>query len=131
MPTSMLNLWNSQVRNFRDPAFRNRYYYNMSKFPVVGDLIRYQDSMNYWSDYFRNRPGSGGWANVKYPSMMAGAGNITAHSRASLGFVSKNLTKLYDKPGKPQGYWTPAPEPHRRIRTYVGPIRGTFRYYGY
>lgn len=92
----MLNLWNSQVHNFRDPGFRNRYYYNMSRFPIVGDFIRYQDSMNYWNDYFRNRPGAGGWSNVKYPSMMAGAGNISGGmGRASVGFVSKNLKSLY------------------------------------
>lgn len=97
MPTSMLSLWNTgTVSHWNDPAWRNRYYYNMSKFPVVGDFIRHQDSMNYWNDYFRNRPGAGGWANVKYPSMMAGAGNLSGGmGRASVGFVSKNLKSLY------------------------------------
>lgn len=133
MPVSMLSLWNTTTRShWDDPAWRNRYRYNMSRFPVLGDFIRGEDYARYWNDYFKNRPGAGGWENVKYPSLMAGAGAVTGampSSRSAVGFVSKNLTKLYN--GKDTGRWSPAPEPNRRIRTNIGPVRGKFRYYGY
>lgn len=100
MPTSMLGLWNSTTRShWHDPAWRNRYYYNMSHFPGIGDLIRFQESMDYWNDYFKNRPGSGGWANVKYPALMQYSGNASRGVTSGYQYVSRNLYSLYDERG--------------------------------
>lgn len=133
MPVSMLSLWNTTTRShWDDPAWRNRYRYNMSKTPFLGDFIRAEDYSRFWDDYFKNRPGSGGWENVKYPSLMSGAGTLTSalpSSRSALGFVSKNLTSLYDK--KKIDRWSPAAEPSRRIRTNIGIGGGRFYHYGY
>lgn len=95
MGFSMLNLWNQHVHNFRDSGFRNRYYYNMSKFPILGDFMRMEDYRNYWNDYFANRPDAGGWANVKYPTLMMGSGNASTGIASGHRYVSKNLKSLY------------------------------------
>lgn len=133
MPTSMLGLWNTTTRShWDDPAWRNRYRYNMSKTPFLGDFIRAEDYARFWDDYFKNRPGAGGWENVKYPALMSGSGTLTGGvGRASVRFVSKNLTSLYNNSGKDTGRWSPAPEPNRRIRTNIGIGGGRFYHYGY
>lgn len=97
MPTSMLNLWNGQVKNWKDPGFRNRFAYNMSGAPIIGDLYRWDDNRNFMNDYMRNYGLS--WADVRYPTQLPGAGNlgraVTSGAMAG-GFVSSNLARLYD-----------------------------------
>lgn len=96
MPTSMLNLWNNQVRDWKDPGFRNRFAYNMAGVPIFGDLYRWDDNRNFMNDYMKNYGLS--WNDIKYPTQLPGAGNLgrAITSGAMMGgFVSSNLARLY------------------------------------
>ncbi len=65
----------------------------LSGAPIVGGMVRSEDSWNYLNDYLNNR--SIDWADVKYPSRV---GNMPALGSLSAGlsFVSRNIEHLYD-----------------------------------
>ncbi|AIY31244.1 hypothetical protein [Camel associated drosmacovirus 1] len=79
----------------------NQWRYNMSGVPFVGDWIRAADQNQWRQDYMDNY--GVGWEDVKYPSMVPGAGSY-AHASTNLiagsGIVSKNLLGLY-RSGRP------------------------------
>lgn len=111
MGFSMLNMWNQNVRKYRDPAFMNEFAYNMSGVPILGDMLRWEDSRKYMRDYMSAYGLD--WSKVQYPSLLAGAGNLgRAGTGAFMGssFVSSNLSRLYDS-----GYRT---DPHHRDVMY-------------
>lgn len=76
---------------------KNRWRYEMAKFPGVGDFYRWQDWNNYWEDYSKNRD-IDVWGSAKYPTMMGGAGTSSAVASKYLGLqskISKNIGSLY------------------------------------
>ena len=67
-----------------------RFKWLVSDAPLVGNLARLADSINYWNDYFKNTGLS--WSDVLYPTRLSGTGS---GGYASLNFISDNIKKLY------------------------------------
>lgn len=65
--------------------------------PYVGEFAtsywQTQDNLRYWDDYLRNRGMS--WSDIRYPSRSVGYGSYVGATRASLNFVSHNVSRLY------------------------------------
>lgn len=77
------------------------FRYNMSGFPIMGDILRWDDNRKFWNDYMRNYGLS--WDDVSYPTRLAGAGALGRAAGSSAmagGFVSSNIARLYE----PRGY---------------------------
>lgn len=53
--------------------FDKQFRYATADIPILGDINKAIDSLNYANDYLANRGIS--WDDVKYPTMMKGAGN--------------------------------------------------------
>lgn len=76
----------------------NKWRYEMSGVPFIGDFIRAQDYHNWMNDYMRSTGVT--WDSMKYPSLQYGAGS-SARAIANLGYgagyayVSRNLMSLY------------------------------------
>lgn len=69
----------------------NKWRYQMSGVPYVGDFIRAEDSGRFMDDYLRNTGLS--WDDVKYPSMNVGAGGMAhAVSNVGMGALSAGTT---------------------------------------
>lgn len=97
MPTAMLGLWNNHVRYWKDPGFRNKFAYNMSGVPILGDLYRWEDNNRFWNDYMQNYGLD--WSDVKYPTHLPGNGSLGRALTSGVmagGFVSSNLARLYN-----------------------------------
>ena len=113
-------------------AGRNEWKYNSSQIPFVGDFYRWQDSNNFWADYFKEKGLT--WADAQYPTMMRGAGSAGSallHGADQMLSKSKTLTRLYEGLGEDYGDWTPSKQPQKKVRTNVGIRDGRFYYYGY
>lgn len=61
--------------------------------PIVGNVLRTQDAMNFYDDYFKNQPNAGGYGNIKYHNVNLGLGSAV---RDSTRFVSNNIANFYD-----------------------------------
>lgn len=92
-----------------DKGDRNHWRYEMSGVPIFGDFIRAQDMHRSLYDYMENYGIS--WDEVKYPSLLPGAGSyIQAGTNAvrtgmEIAFVSRNLGRLYNVGYRPnRGY---------------------------
>lgn len=62
--------------------------------PVVGDLYRTWDSIDYMDDYLRNR--GLGYESILYPTRTAGFGSLGSSVHGTVSFVSRNLEDLYE-----------------------------------
>ncbi len=82
-----LNYWHSVGFS---AGMKNQIATVVSGFPVVGDIQRSIDNLNYYNDYMRNRGLD--WADVKYPSRVP-----TVSLGSTLSFVSKNIDRLYER----------------------------------
>lgn len=60
--------------------------------PIIGYFFRTDDLTKYWNDYMKNTGLT--WADVKYPTMLRGAGMYSG-AAGSLNFLSSNVTRLY------------------------------------
>lgn len=80
------------------PEERNRWQYEVSKFPIVGDYYRWRDLDAFFADYMRNRDLS--WADMKYPSMAQGSGTSSGAVTKYLALnpqISHSIGSLYDE----------------------------------
>lgn len=109
----------------------NRWKYEMSKFPGIGDFYRWQDADKYWSDYFKNYPDLD-WSKVQYPTMMAGSGISSKAVSSAFGMqgrLSRTIDSLYKGINQDTGTWTPSRQKELRIRTpYLIRNGGYMRY---
>lgn len=99
----MVFAYHGLTKNLYDIARSNpkEFRYNMSGFPIMGDILRWDDNRRFWSDYMSNYGLS--WDDVRYPTHLPGAGSLGragASAVMSGGFVSSNLARLYE----PRGY---------------------------
>lgn len=89
-------------------AGKNEWKWNAASLPFVGDFYKWQDSNNYWVDYFANRGLD--WSKAQYPTMLQGAGSSTrALTRGADTVMSKSKTlgRLYEGFGQDYGDWSP------------------------
>lgn len=70
---------------------KNKLRFWTSQVPVVGDMIRAQDSWNRANDYLRNRGLS--WNDVRYG--MPQSGTASSALTNGVAFVSRNILSLY------------------------------------
>ena len=70
---------------------RNNYYFGaiVSGIPIVGNVYRAMDSINYMNDYMANTGVS--WTSIKYPTRTAGYSGVSGLT----SFVSSNIQRLY------------------------------------
>lgn len=75
-----------------DQGDANRFQAMMSDVPVIGDVLRWQQSVEKTQDYLDNRGLD--WSDVKYPALQReyGLGSVL---RSANSFVSKNVENLY------------------------------------
>lgn len=85
-------MYQGQVRSRNWSQGRsNRFRYEMSGYPFVGDFIRAEDGSRFMDDYLRNTGLS--WDDVKYPGYAPGAGGMArAISGVGMGALSAGTT---------------------------------------
>lgn len=78
-----------------DDADRKKIISAGSGLPVIGDIWKVADQMQYMNDYMGNNGLT--WNDVRYPTMVnTGGSGIGSLARAGTNFVSKNISKLYE-----------------------------------
>lgn len=78
-------------RSWSDPAYRNRAKWNLANSPFIGDLWKYEDTQKRMNDYMKAKGID--WADVKYPSLITGAGSAT---NLVMNIDPKSVERLYD-----------------------------------